>query len=60
MKQNEKISINRNNPRKCTGPKTPEGKARSSMNAVTHGPRARTILLSTEQREHFEEIHDSL
>jgi hypothetical protein len=60
MKQNEKISINRTNPRNCTGPKTPEGKAGSFMNAVTHGLRAHTIALPTENREDSEQIHDSL
>src|SRR5271157_4928193 len=34
---------NRSNARKSTGPRTPEGKARSSQNAVTHGLFARAL-----------------
>jgi hypothetical protein len=60
MKQNVKVSAKRGNPRNCTGPKTPAGKARSSMHDVTHGLRARTIVLPNETREDFEQIHDSL
>jgi hypothetical protein len=33
----KKLAANRANAKKSTGPRTPEGKRRSSKNAVTHG-----------------------
>ena len=43
----------RKNARRSTGPKTPEGKARSSQNARKHGLFARDTLLPGEDPEEF-------
>src|SRR6185503_13143580 len=45
---------NRLNARRSAGPRTPEGKDRSSRNAVTHGLTARHALLPSEDAEEFE------
>src|SRR5262249_59773483 len=45
--------INRRNSRKSTGPRTPEGKARSRFNAVKHGCRARAPILPGEDPDAF-------
>ena len=44
---------NRKNARSSTGPSTPEGKARSSQNATTHGLFARDVLLPDEDPQEF-------
>jgi len=38
---------------KSTGPRTPEGKARSSQNARTHGCTSRKLLLPEESAEEY-------
>lgn len=40
-----KLAANRANARKCTGPRTPEGKRRVTLNALKHGRYARTAKL---------------
>jgi hypothetical protein len=60
MATKKQIAANRRNARKCTGPTSPEGKAKASMNNLRHGLRARTVVLPGEIQEDFDEIHDSL
>lgn len=45
--------------RKLGGPKTPEGKSRSSMNALRHGLSANNLLLPGEDAQHYESHLDS-
>ena len=47
-------SANAANARLATGPKTPEGKARSSGNARTHGLTAKDLVIGPEDREEFD------
>jgi hypothetical protein len=41
---------------KSTGPRTPEGKARSSQNARTHGCTSRTLILPGERQEDYDRL----
>ena len=50
----EQIEANRLNALKSTGPKTPEGKARSSMNALKHGLRSDRAVIPGEDPEEYE------
>jgi hypothetical protein len=60
----KKLQTNRENAKKSTGPKTPEGKARSSQNAVKHGLLARQILINdddpNEKAEEFDRLLSDL
>src|SRR6516162_6647069 len=49
------IAANRLNSRKSTGPRTAEGQAKSSMNALKHGNRSRKRTLLQEESCAFEE-----
>jgi hypothetical protein len=56
----KQFEANRRNAQKSTGPKTTEGKAAVSMNALRHGLRARTVVLPGENREEFNQLCDDL
>ena len=51
MATQKQIEANRRNALKSTGPSTPEGKARSSRNALTHSLNASDLLLQSEDLE---------
>jgi hypothetical protein len=48
-----RIAANQANSKKSTGPKSVEGKSRSSLNALKHGMRAETLVLPTERTQAF-------
>ena len=56
MSTEAKIIANRRNAQKSTGPRTREGKAAISQNAVKHGLLASQTVISSESREDFD-IH---
>jgi hypothetical protein len=49
----KQIAANRANAKKSTGPRTPEGKARSSQNATRHGITAQTLIMTDEDRKAY-------
>ena len=61
----DRAAINRSNAQHSTGPRTGEGKARSSQNALRHGLSSRTAVLPSEDqaayqqhcRQFFDEYH---
>jgi len=58
-----KRRANRRNAKKSTGPKTPEGKQRSSRNAIKHGLLARHVVLADDPNEKpadFDQILEGL
>jgi hypothetical protein len=60
MSSAAKALANMANARLSTGPSTPEGKARSSQNAIRHGLTAKELIVSDDQRPAFEELRQSL
>src|SRR5215467_4838517 len=49
-----RIKANRANAQESTGPRTPEGKARVSQNAQTHGLRSRYAVLLMENHHEYQ------
>jgi hypothetical protein len=54
------IAANRANAQKSTGPRTVEGKKKSSLSALKHGLTAETLVLPHEDTVAYQEIRDSL
>jgi hypothetical protein len=52
----ERLAANAANAQHSTGPRTPEGRARSSQNARTHGLTARDVVIAPDEREEFEQL----
>ena len=53
-----RLAANAANSQHSTGPRTPEGRARSSQNARTHGLTARDLVIAPDEREEFEELRN--
>ena len=60
MSSAARLAANRANAQRSTGPRSVEGKARSSMNAVKHGLLSRQPLLADEDPAEYEELRDRL
>ena len=60
MATDKQIEANRKNAKKSTGPKTEEGKARVSRNALKHGLTAENVVLPGEDRDYFEQFRFGL
>ena len=54
MTSQAKIEANQRNSLKSTGPKTPEGRSKSSMNALKHGMRSKRLAFLREDSYAFE------
>ena len=53
MTTKKQTEANRKNAKKSTGPKTGEGKAKSSMNALKHGLTSQRVWLNEEEKKDF-------
>jgi len=60
MSTQAQIDANRANSRSSTGPRSPEGKAAVSQNAVKHGLSSQYLPLSETERPQFEALESSL
>jgi hypothetical protein len=56
----KRLAANRRNALKSTGPKSPEGKARASMNALKHGLRASSLAVPVLENPEDWEVHRRL
>ncbi len=54
MTSEKQFEANRRNASRSTGPRTPDGKHRSSRNAVRHGLTAETVIVELEDRDDYD------
>ena len=54
MATEAQIKANRRNAKKCTGPRTPEGKAIASENSIKHGLTAKRDVIKSESQAEFD------
>ena len=55
-----KIEANRENAKKSTGPRTAEGKSRSSRNATRHGLTSQRLIVRDDEQDEFFNFHKQL
>jgi hypothetical protein len=60
MASQKRLTANRNNATRSTGPVTPAGKTRSSQNATTHGLTSKAVLLPGEDAAEYEHAKAAL
>ncbi len=53
---NPQIVANRENAQRSTGPRTPDGKQRASLNATSHGLTGKAVLLPDEDKQAYETL----
>src|SRR6266545_83575 len=58
MTSPSKAAANAANAQHSTGPRTEEGKARSSQNAIKHGLTAKQVVVREDQRQEFNDLRD--
>jgi hypothetical protein len=56
MASRKQITANQQNAKKCTGPTSPEGKAKSSMNALKHGLDAKSEVIRCESEPAYQTL----
>ena len=56
MSSVKQVIANRTNAKHSTGPRTPAGKRKSSLNAIKHGLSAKTIVVGNEDPTQFEAL----
>ncbi len=59
MLSERQLDANRRNAQHSTGPRTPEGRAAVSLNALRHGLASQTAVLPNENPEEFRELRDA-
>jgi len=60
MATKKQIAANKRNAQQSTGPRTVEGRQRSSMNSVKHGLTATSDVLFDEDPAAFQDLHQAL
>ena len=56
----QRAAANAANAQHSTGPRTPEGKAASSRNAVKHGLASRDLVVRDDEQDAFHQLQQSL